>query len=343
MRFLLFPTKVKKSLSRATNVNGRMSQHSQHSIPKSTVLTTPTNSAVEYSQQEDESTKVTWGQQCSQNCGCVVRFTANIDTTTDSVVAIDYTCKSLIIGKNPATNERVVAKTSKGRPLFQECKCTTLKSLSNIVVQEIRLRPNWKQLYADTFNFETTRSSNAFRQAVLHTQNLPSKDASCFDVVEEAVTAMIKGYMPVPRQSNIVVTTQNRKLKTLQKYYVQEEDEDEEANDTAYDMDSDYYQNMKNLQNQSFYGTTSVLPFGNIVEQMSSSKPSILAFSSTLSMYDKNLERQQQREDEEKQRRNQQAPTSSNNNRTFSQNNTEISDWESYVDYQYQEDQKSSA
>jgi hypothetical protein len=339
MRFLLFPKTTKKYVSNATinaasrerliNKTVLTQQRHEKAIPKSTVPT----SKISAEKSLLDSTKVIWGQQCSENCGCVVRFTASVDTITDSVVSIDYTCKTLIIGKHPTSNELVVAKTSKGRPLLKECKCTTLQSLSNSIVHEIRRKPNWKQLYSDTCNFETNRSSTAFRQAVLNAHKLPSKDTSCFDVVEEALTAMIKGYMPSTRHANIVVATQQRVQKQLQQFSnIEDRDDDEQGSDTYYDMDSDYYQNMRKLQSQSFFGSTATLPFGNIVQQLSSK--SILSLSSTLSMYDHNLARQQQQEEEEKQQRKRQLSVQSNSNN---------GDWESYVDYQHQEDEKTSA
>jgi hypothetical protein len=48
-------------------------------------------------------------------------------------------------------------------------------------------------------SFQSNRSSLAFRQTVLHAQELPEQDTHCFDVIEEALTAfLVKGHMPKP-------------------------------------------------------------------------------------------------------------------------------------------------
>lgn len=47
--------------------------------------------------------------------------------------------------------------------------------------------------------FQSIRSSRAFQRSVLRSQGLPLQDSHCFDLVEEAWTAMVKGRMPRAR------------------------------------------------------------------------------------------------------------------------------------------------
>ena len=49
--------------------------------------------------------------------------------------------------------------------------------------------------------FQSLRSSRAFQRSVLRSQGLPIQDSHCFDVVEEAWTAMVKGHIPNARAS----------------------------------------------------------------------------------------------------------------------------------------------
>jgi hypothetical protein len=61
--------------------------------------------------------------------------------------------------------------------------------------------PNKNALtFGSSMEFAGVRSSPAFRHTVLEKQGLPTTDTHCFDVVEEALTAMVKGHMPKPRK-----------------------------------------------------------------------------------------------------------------------------------------------
>jgi hypothetical protein len=138
-----------------------------------------------------------WGQQCSPNCGCVVRFEATIDPTTQTIRDSSYHAKAVItIYQNGRLEPVYTTRTQK--PMFGECKCETLHSLAKKTTSFL---PNKRiDQLRNMMEFTFTRSSPALQHAVLVDNGLPRTDTHCFDVLEEALTAMIKGKMPKPRQ-----------------------------------------------------------------------------------------------------------------------------------------------
>jgi hypothetical protein len=91
--------------------------------------------------------------------------------------------------------------TTKGRPMMKACECKTLHHLSEAIVNHL---PNQKvSKIQNMLSFQSTRSSLAFRRTVLMTQELSAQDTHCFDVVEEALTALVKGHIPRPRRQRM--------------------------------------------------------------------------------------------------------------------------------------------
>lgn len=141
-----------------------------------------------------------WGQQCSPTCGCVVRFEANIDPTSNTIVDSQYHAKRVVTttSKDKSRLEPVLT-TRTGKPMFRECNCETVHQLATQITSFL---PNRRlEKVQSMTDFAKTRSSPAFRHAVLAEQNLPRESTHCFDVVEEAFTAMISGNMPMQRQT----------------------------------------------------------------------------------------------------------------------------------------------
>lgn len=152
-----------------------------------------------------------WGQQCSPQCGCVIRFETTIDHSSQKILSSSVHTISILKDSN---NKPVM--TSRNRPMFQNCNCNTLNQLGKQVAEYL---PNKKlQDIRNMTEFEGVRSSMAFRHAVLRTLDLSEKkkqiketslkkiDSSavprenCYDVMEEAFLAMVRGHMPAPRQ-----------------------------------------------------------------------------------------------------------------------------------------------
>lgn len=152
--------------------------------------TSTTNDTVSYNKS--------WGQQCSPSCGCVVRFETNIDPSTQTIVNSTYQAKSIVSIHKNGRLEPIRTTTTK-KPMLKECKCTTLHTLA----QEITAYVTDKNLdyVRNLSEFAFTRSSPAFRHAVLVDNQLPRTDTHCFDVVEEAYTAMLKGFLPRQRKN----------------------------------------------------------------------------------------------------------------------------------------------
>lgn len=147
------------------------------------------------------NTSKSWGQQCSVNCGCVLRFEARVDHM-QRIVDCNYVAKSVVttIDKDNGGRLTPVYTTRMKRPMFQECKCKSVHALAESVTSYL---PNkrWNNI-KDMNDFVFTRSSLAFRHAVLAEHDLPRTDTHCFDVMEEAFTAMMNAKVPSKRRIN---------------------------------------------------------------------------------------------------------------------------------------------
>lgn len=184
-----------------------------------------------------------WGQQCSPTCGCVLRMEAQVDfSNSDSsslnrIVNATYTAKSVLsrvvtttatttASKNdslhkqkshcPSTPYRTAILTNKGRPMFTTCTCPTLHTLSQRLMHYFNTTDSsWDRLVTEFHISSSLRSSEDFRRAVLVAQELPRQDTHCFDIVEDAVTALLQGYLPAPRRRPIQQQQQQRRAQRL--------------------------------------------------------------------------------------------------------------------------------
>lgn len=146
------------------------------------------------SSTEIPSSQRRWSQQCSATCGCVLRLEASIDASGIVQSAV-YHAKQVV------TDAKLVPITTrKGRIMFQRCRCSSLHQLASHIVDYLPSQNS--QRLRNLVEFQQTRSSRAFQRSVLQAQKLPSTDTHCFDVAEEALTALLKGYLPKSRQSN---------------------------------------------------------------------------------------------------------------------------------------------
>jgi len=169
--------------------------------------------------KKDKPLSKAWGQKCAPDCGCIIRFETTIDTSSNQILSATMHTKSLV--KDSLNNPLM---TSKNRPMLKKCDCYTLNNLGKQVTAYL---PNKK--FEDIRNmteFEGVRSSDAFRHAVL--QNIASNESSarplllrkhlsknskrmtsrekCYDIMEDAFLAMIRGHMPSPRKTNNMQT-----------------------------------------------------------------------------------------------------------------------------------------
>jgi len=145
----------------------------------------------------------TWGQQCSPHCGCVLRFEAQVDEK-NKIQSCTYHAKTVMTTRNAQGELEPQRTFGRGQQqvLFQKCNCSTLHQLANEVVNHVH--SDQKKTMTQVRNeleFSTVRSSLAFSHAVLHKHDLPQEDTHCLDLVEESLTAMVKGHLPKPRRS----------------------------------------------------------------------------------------------------------------------------------------------
>ena len=160
----------------------------------------------------------TWGQQCSPQCGCVLRFEATLDENA-RVTSCQYHAKSVLVSHNKSNGQlepqhvwkesanngrrrlrrRRRDEQQQQRPLLlQECQCTTLHELALQVTRHVQDKSLGQ--IRNQMEFTGPRSSVAFSHAVLQTNGLPTNHTHCVDLVEESLTAMTKGHMPAPRR-----------------------------------------------------------------------------------------------------------------------------------------------
>jgi hypothetical protein len=224
MRFLLHPRTVtaaatarlsQSKLGNNVKVTKGIISNSidANDVSASTVDTSGVKAHVQPINKSKSSGTKAWGQQCSSDCGCVVRFDAVIDPETQTFLSANYTAKTIVTvatttsistpNKEEQQQHQILQPmlTTKGRPMLKACECKSLHHLSQAVVHQLQ-QPNQNKVsqIQNMLSFQSNRSSLAFRSTVLHTQDLPEKDTHCFDVVEEALTALVKGHIPKPRR-----------------------------------------------------------------------------------------------------------------------------------------------
>jgi hypothetical protein len=136
-----------------------------------------------------------WGQQCSPTCGCVIRFQATIDPMSRRYESVEYVARQVVTTSVPDGQSTSSSSmlTSRGRPMMRDCECKSLHHLASTTTQYLQGKTTSQA--TSMLEFQSTRSSTAFRQTALTMQGLPKSHTGCFDVMEEALTAMVKGHM----------------------------------------------------------------------------------------------------------------------------------------------------
>jgi len=237
-------------------------KHSPRTLPRN-----PTNISVRKplnTSQTRQSSPITdettltkaWGQQCSSNCGCAIRFEISTKSAYDGHAIIDATYHAIqVVSTMSSTSESKNKKETSNnshnnnnnnnkmnhqkqlqplsihptnRPMLKECTCKTLHTLASEIVTQL---PTMTLSQAQNqFEFTGIRSSNAFRYIVLKDilqstwtptmkktaaaattttihPTMIQKHIPCYDLVEEAIIACLKGYIPKPRHSTMMTTT----------------------------------------------------------------------------------------------------------------------------------------
>ncbi|KAL3911496.1 MAG: hypothetical protein SGILL_007260 [Bacillariaceae sp.] len=201
MRFLLHPTGRAAAQAAIRRGAGKEASSKTASPPQPCqVVSSSSSSADKTSMRDDNSLTTSWGQQCSPDCGCIVRFETSIDPSTQRIMYANYVAKAVLtsVDKDNGGKLTPVYTTRTQRPMIQECKCSSLHQLATEVASFL---PNKRldQIQGWT-DFASTRSSEAFRHAVLAEHDLPRHHTHCFDVVEEAFTGMVNNTVPARRK-----------------------------------------------------------------------------------------------------------------------------------------------
>ena len=190
MRFLL--NSVVKSTDKALRKGDKVTKLSASRMDVNVV--SPSVS----SQIDSSCVTKSWGQQCSPSCGCVVRFEATVDPSTQVILAATYRAKSIVsVEKDGQLHPLRTIRTNK--PMMKNCRCKTVHTLANNIISYVTSK-NLDSI-RNMSEFSGNRSSTAFRHAVLVENQLPRTDTHCFDVLEEAYSALIKGFIPRGRRS----------------------------------------------------------------------------------------------------------------------------------------------
>ena len=178
MRFLLHATKKVKS--RSVKSSGAALLKEAAAAPNNTT---------------NENLIKTWGQQCSPNCGCVVRFESTVDAN-NTIVSASYQAKKVLTTLDKNGRRQPHYTTNNAKPLLTECSCSTLHSLGKRVTDHLQGRR------LDQVQNALSGISAAVVHTSLLTQCLPTSHTHCFHLVQQAVVAMVCGYLPKkPSQS----------------------------------------------------------------------------------------------------------------------------------------------
>lgn len=252
MRFLLYPSKHPAVSKLVTSQKTTI-------LPKKEIIQS------NIQQKNGGMTTTYYGQKCSPNCGCAVRFEADIDLDNRSnhILSMTYDAKTIVstVSHRPSNDGSMTltpvytSSTNRGKPLMTDCKCQTVHSLASAVVETL---PQMSLSQAQNqLEFLGVRSSPAFRYTVLRKQNLLQDERNsninnnknnqaqnvqeaivnvkyghCFDLIEDALTACLNGYLPKPRR-NVTLAELNKKLKeTPTKQYPNRLMEEMDENDS---------------------------------------------------------------------------------------------------------------
>jgi hypothetical protein len=223
----------------------------QQDVSSSSCLSSSSSSSSSASLSNLLQTKKSWGQQCSNHCGCVLRFemTATRDcrdssfdivhqasyrantilcTTTNTPTPINMKSSSLLSSSSivPSESEAHYAShqhkrlvpilSRKGRPMMMDCHCTTLHHLAQATIDYITtVQPNVQKLRnlllpsSESSSLSSSSSSSfssSLRHIILHIQQQSTSHTHCYDLVHDALVALLLQRM-IPPSSQFLLRT----------------------------------------------------------------------------------------------------------------------------------------
>ena len=193
MRFLLSPPVARSAKAAASRGRTRADTSVVRPLPSA-------DNPSDVNRDNPQPHNKLFGQQCSPYCGCVVRFETTVDPKNQKIVSSHYVAKSVVATRDSETGMLKPTLTTKAhKPMLKKCTCSNLHALAEKVANYL---PNQSlERVRNMTEFSQPRASSAFRHAVLAENGLSTTDTQCFDVIEEAFTAMLKGHMPQPRKA----------------------------------------------------------------------------------------------------------------------------------------------
>ena len=259
MRFLLHPAKASGRKLSATPKKSSLSP----STTKASATTLSSGNISNHKYDDSQRVTTTFGQQCSPNCGCVVRFEAKYDPNgSNRIQSMTYDAKTVISTVSYSENGggmelnpvyTTSATNRNGKPMMKECKCKTVHSLARAITE--RLPTMTLSQAQNQIQFLGVRSSPSFRYSVLKNHELLSKEGKddsnnrniedkiinvkgghCFDLIEDALIACLNGYMPKPRRIQISNTMNGRimrdePIKSHSRFMEQKRDKGNDSSD----------------------------------------------------------------------------------------------------------------
>lgn len=186
--------------------------HKAHANLTKVAAASRLSSETQLTLNESASKMVLWGQQCSPTCGCAIRFEIKVDDR-DRILSASYCAKTVLTTTTQAKDTREsephyylkpVRTTRTNRPMLKECKCQTVNTLAKEVVNALQQTPRLHLSTAQNMlECVGVRSSTATRAVSLSNLDCSPNDSHCYDVLEEALTACLKGYMPQSRVNDV--------------------------------------------------------------------------------------------------------------------------------------------
>ena len=134
-----------------------------------------------------------WGQQCSPNCGCVLRIEAELSEGTSStspiIIESSYHAKRVMTtahnrcssnGGAAQLKPLITHHNSRSQPILTTCTCPTLHHIAQRAVNHLQGKTVAQIRNELDMGIVGHRSSVAFRHTVLRESVLPAIDATCY-------------------------------------------------------------------------------------------------------------------------------------------------------------------
>lgn len=210
MRFLLNPPKAAAPRSFSKSFKGTKQHPNSKDSYKHTKNTNYTlspdsmkiqQSSLQETVKKNKGEIKAWGQQCSPNCGCTIRFEAHLDRNR-RIISASYDAKTVITtithsSTSTETNHNrshnasfpklqpVLTQTQNGRPLLKKCQCQTLHGLAQTITE---ILPKYSLSQAQNqLEYAGIRSSPAFRYTALKNLNLLRNNDSHVDAPRNGI------------------------------------------------------------------------------------------------------------------------------------------------------------